>query len=431
MSGALVLLAGAAAAAAQQRRETSLGGCVDRVLKDVREEGATPYGDPVVDFLLPGDQRIHEYALPREGCFGFIAVGHRGVQHLGLTLYAESGRVLARDPDRDAHAYARFCGEAGRRLVVELRMLDGQGEVQLVPLWRAPKRLRTLDRSMQDCTHAGSPRPGPVDVGPEPRGPPIDAELLSVARRLSRIGYRLEGGVLFGGLPERKRETRRIVLEGDRCYALAAVGDSDVEDIDLRLLALSDRPVVVAADTTRRRDAVVKVCPEESGLYVLDVRMYQGAGNYVIQAFGLIEPTDERPVGMEGGTRIPYAEMNALLAQRGLRSTPYAWAVLRPGEPHSLPIDVQGGRCYGIGAVPTPDFGGADLDLSLLDDGGLRAADIGPNPSPVVYHCAAHDGVVHAVVRGHELRRPGRVLLVLAADAAPTGVREGAEADAP
>jgi hypothetical protein len=267
--------------------------------------------------------------------------------------------------------------------------------------------------------HSGEARPRPVDVGPEPTGPPVDIELLSVAERLSRIGYRLEGGVLFGGLPERHREARRITLEGDRCYALAAVGDTGVEDIDLRLLRIEQGLDVLAADSTRRREAVVKVCPDKSGTYLLDVRMYRGEGNYVIQSFGLQEPTGPRPPGMTGGTRIPWAELSARLAKHGLRAEPLTWGILRPSESQTIPVEVQGGRCYAVGAVATPDFSGADLDLSLLDASGhVHAAEIGPNPHPVVFHCAERDAVMHAVLHGHDLRRPGRFLLLLGRNAA-------------
>ncbi|MDD9938646.1 MAG: hypothetical protein OXT09_33860 [Myxococcales bacterium] len=414
VTAAIALLLAPAVAAEQP---STLSSCVDEVLKSVRSEGARPYGKPHVEFLLVSDQRTWEYRLPRDGCFGFMAIGHRQVQHLGLSLYAETGRLLARDPERNAHAYARFCGKSGRRFVAEVRMLDGEGEVHLIPLWDAPPRLKTLERTMQRCMHSGAPRPSPVDVGPEPTGPPVDAELLSVARRLGKLGYRLEGGVLFGGLPERRHEARRIALEGGACYALAAVGDSGVEDIDLRLLHMEENLAVVASDSTRRREAVVKVCPERSGTFLLDVRMYRGAGNYVVQSFGLQEPKDALAEGVRGGTRIPYAELTAQIARRGLRAQPLTWGLLRPGQGQTIPVEVEGGRCYAISAIATPDFAGADLDLSLLDAGGrVVAAEIGPNPHPLVYHCAERGSILRAVLRGHDLRRPGRFLLVVGHD---------------
>jgi hypothetical protein len=207
---------------------------------------------------------------------------------------------------------------------------------------------------------------------------------------------------------------RRVILGGGQCYALAAVGDGDVEDIDMRLLWMAETTALVAADTTRRRDAVVKVCPEQDGIYVLDVRMYRGAGRYVVQSFGLQEAATPLPAGVQGRTRIPYAEMQAKVRQRGFELTPLTWGLLQPGATQSVPIEVEAGRCYAIGAIATQDFVGGDLDMSLVDRNGvLQAAEIGPNPHPLTYYCGKHDGTVRAVLRGLAVRKPARFLVVV------------------
>ncbi len=403
-----------AARADDKTEQQTLAGCVEQVVKAARKQGARASGPPTVDFMLSGDQRSYRFAFPQDGCLGVLAIGHRQVQHLGLTLYAPSGRVLAQAVDHGAHAYARFCGDDGRELVSEVRMLDGQGELHVVPLWNAPASIEGLEPVLERCMHTGDPRPDPVDVGPEPLGPPIDVELQSVAKQLGTLGYELEGGVLFGGLPERRREVRRVILGGGHCYALAAVGDGDVEDIDMRLLWMAETTALVAADTTRRRDAVVKVCPEQDGVYVLDVRMYRGAGRYVVQSFGLQEPTAPLPPGVQGGTRIPYAEMQAKVRERGFELLPLTWGLLQPGATQTIPVEVQAGRCYAIGAIATPDFVGGDLDMSLVSrEGVLMAAEIGPNPHPLAYHCAEQDGIVRVVLRGLGVRRPARFLVAV------------------
>jgi hypothetical protein len=191
------------------------------------------------------------------------------------------------------------------------------------------------------------------------------------------------------------------------------VGDAGVEDIDLRLLAISDQAMLVSSDTTRRRNAVVKVCPEQTGVYVLDVRMYRGTGTYAAQTFTLLEPQGTRPVGIDAVTRIPYAEMTARMAERGLSTESQTWALLRPQMPHTIPIRVRKGRCYAIGAVSTGE-GGGDLDLSVLDaQGRLRAAELGPGATPLVFDCPERDETLHAVVRPTELRKPARFLMIV------------------
>jgi hypothetical protein len=397
--------------------QATLSACADRVLNAARAQGARRSGAAVVDFLLTGDHRMYSYQLPHDGCLGFLAIGHRQVQHLGLAIYAPTGRVLVHDQARDAHAYARFCGQGGRSFEVEVRMLDGEGEFHLMPLWNAPPELDALEPTMASCMHTGDPRPELIDVGPEPLGPPIDVELSAVSKRLGALGYKLEGGLLMGGLPERRREVRRVMLDSGQCYALAAVGDGDVEDIDLRLLSVAETASLVAADVTRRRDAVVKVCPEQTGTYVLDVRMYRGSGNYVVQSYGLQEPGLKPPAGVEGATRIPYAEITAQLSARGMEPKPVSWGLLQPETRQSVPLRVRPGQCYAVAAVATPDFAGGDLDMSLVDESGLvHAAEIGPNPHPLLFHCSEHGGLVRVVLEGHQIRRPSRFLLLLGED---------------
>lgn len=397
--------------------QPTLAACADRVIDAARGQGARPSGSAVIDFLLAGDRRTYSYRLPQDGCLGFLAVGHRQVQHLGLAIYAPSGRVLVHDQARDAHAYARFCGQAGRSFEIEVRMLDGEGEFHMLPLWNAPPWLEALEPIMASCMHTGDPRPELIDVGPEPLGPPIDVELSAVSKRLGALGYKLEGGMLFGGLPERTREVRRVILDSGQCYALAAVGDGDVEDIDLRLLAIAESASLIAADVTRRRDAVVKVCPEQSGTYVLDVRMYRGSGNYVVQGFNLQEPALKPPAGVEGATRIPYAEIAAQLQARGMQPKPVSWGLLQPDTRQSVPLRMRPGQCYAVAAVATADFAGGDLDMSLVDESGrVHAAEIGPNPNPLLFHCSEHGGLVRVVLEGHQIRRPSRFLLLLGED---------------
>ncbi|MFI5307843.1 MAG: hypothetical protein ACHQ53_10845, partial [Polyangiales bacterium] len=136
--GTLLLLAlgpGAGQGAAQAAAQGTLGACADRVINAARRQGATPSSAPTVDFMLSGDERSYEYGLPEDGCLAVLAIGHRQVQHIGLSLFAPSGRLLAQDDSRGAHAYARFCGRGGRRVIADLRMLDGEGELYAVPLW--------------------------------------------------------------------------------------------------------------------------------------------------------------------------------------------------------------------------------------------------------------------------------------------------------
>jgi hypothetical protein len=103
-----------------------------------------------------------------------------------------------------------------------------------------------------------------------------------------------------------------------------------------------------------------------------------------------------------------------------MKVAPLTWGMLQPGTTQTVPIEMHKGRCYAIGAIATADFTGADLDLSLVDEGGsLFAAEIGPGAHPLVFHCSQTDGVARAVLHGHEVRRPSRFLLMVGQDPPP------------
>jgi len=411
---AFFMVAWVVGASAPAMGQSSLEACVDRVVNAARSQGARPGAARPVDFLLTGDERSYEYELPEFGCLGFVAVGHRQVLHLGLSLFAPSGADLAHDRGRDAHAYARFCGDAGQRVVVNVRMLDGEGEFYLVPLRNAPSELDALEGIMAACMSTGTARPDLVDVGPEPSGPSLELGLLAVARELVPLGYELQSELISGGLLERRRDLRHFSLQGGRCYALAAVGDGDVEDIDLRLLSLTGAGSLVASDVTRSREAIVKVCPEQGADYALDVRMYRGAGSYVVQSYALNEALGPLPPGVDGNTRIAYTELIAQLGDRGMRPVPVAWGLVEPERTQAVPVKLQAGHCYAIGAVASGDVGSGDLDMSLIDERGrFLAAEIGPNPNPLVYHCPERDMTARAVVQSHQIAHPARFLVLL------------------
>jgi hypothetical protein len=216
-------------------------------------------------------------------------------------------------------------------------------------------------------------------------------------------------------LPEKHRELRRVGLRGGRCYALAAVGDTDVSDLDLRVLPDGGNGPALASDIGRNRDAVVKVCPETSGAYALDVRMYRGAGLYALQSFELSEPAQGAPVGVEGDSRIAYDELVARLRARGLEPVSLGWGVVGQEHAQSMPVPMRPSTCYAVALVASSDVGASgDLDLTLADaKGRVLAADLGPSTHPIVYHCTGDEPRVHALIQSHQLGKPARFLLLL------------------
>ncbi len=142
--------------------------------------------------------------------------------------------------------------------------------------------------------------------------------------------------------------------------------------------------------------------------------MYAGRGTYALTRFRLAERAPP-PRFVEGGARLGWAEVAERLGRHGMQPAPVAWGMAIPGEPLSMPIELEGGRCYAVAAVAADEARNGDLDLLLLDaDGHLVAWDLGSTASPTVWHCPAHGGAYRAVSRIYGAW--GRYLLVLGSE---------------
>ena len=348
------------------------------------------------------------------GCIGLLALGHQRLRALQLQVHDESGQQRVRVAG--ARPYARVCGIRGGQLHVTLTATDGRGEFQVLALQQAPQELPQLRAWLQECAPLDGLAAATLpDVGPEPKGPPIWRALSLVEARLEELGYKQLGETQFGHLKERRREGRARYLVGGRCYSIAAVGDSKVVDLDLRLFAPSRDATLLASDVSRGRDAVVKICPQRSGQYLLDVRMYQGSGNYALRSFVLAEPNGEaRPSGVQGLARILYAELVSRIERRGMVARPLGWGLVPAGNALTLPVQLEAGRCYALGGVPADEIQRGDLDLALVDGSGtLLAWDVGRGSQPLIFHCAKRSGTYRTVASIHGNRDASRYLVVL------------------
>lgn len=415
LMAAVWLLSWARPANAQE----ALTRCLDAAVADAKAGGARALQRQRRGFLLAGDIAKFEYELPTPGCVGFLGVARRHGRDLDLRVYDQQGVLLARDETRDAHPYVRACVAEASTVHVSVTLPDGDGEFALVSLWDAPAALTGLESAMASCTHAGQRRPGPVDVGPAPLGPPMGVALYRAKSRLAQLGYRDTGQLLGGDLAWQGREVRRIVLEGDRCYALLGVGDVTVNDIDLRVFSPGGQPRLLVSDTTRRREAIAKLCTESDGTYLLEVRMYDGAGRYALMALALDSPAAPAPPGVDSATRLGFAELTARVRTRGFTWSHHTWMLAEPQAEHPVPLVLEGGQCYALAALSPA--GGGGLALSVTDPAGnLIANDMGLYAEPLIYHCPIGDAAsVRVWPRLMGLRRAAPILLLLATDRPP------------
>ena len=396
------------AATCPVRADEDLRACVSRTVDSAKAHGAAVERAAHTDFLLTGDARVFMHRFTSSTCVSFFAAGTKFTQAVDLTVLSPTGRTLAQAESRVTLPRAQYCGHSGESVFVSVRVTDGQGEVVYGAL-SGPGS--TLDAAA-GCGALGAPRPQPLDLGPEPSARSLEDELQALSGEFRELGYAPDGLVAFGALLSGQHEARMLNLEPDRCYALAAVGDADVVDLDLRVFAQGSSPEPVAADTTRRRNAIVKLCTSGRTRYVLDTAVFQGDGAYVVEALRLTEPA--RVPGIEGPARISYAELGTRMLTRGFAAEPITTGLVAANERLRVPLPVRGGVCYAFAAVAVSDSPRGALDLGVLDEHGrLVALDSGKDDDPLVYHCPAVDGVVSVLVRAKNTRGTSRFALVV------------------
>lgn len=112
---------------------------------------------------------------------------------------------------------------------------------------------------------------GPSSSGLEPR-------FVAVHNAMTAMGLAQTGAISEGSLPEGAEARIPVELDGGECYTLVALGSSQVENLDIRLLD-SDGDEVTR-DSTIDAHSAVQACPERSGDYQVVVRMTDGQGSY-------------------------------------------------------------------------------------------------------------------------------------------------------
>jgi hypothetical protein len=104
-------------------------------------------------------------------------------------------------------------------------------------------------------------------------------------------GFIAEGALQSGFTEQGYAGDVPLALTAGRCYAVAAVADDGIGDIDLDLIGRDEQSVRrdICTDAT---PVILPFCPEQSGIWRLKIRMYQGGGRYWWQLFSAA-PTPE------------------------------------------------------------------------------------------------------------------------------------------
>ncbi len=340
-------------------------------------QGFTRVGQPAGMVLSTRDPRNFQLNLQQGTCYAFATLGGPGSVDTDIVLADHGGNQLETDTQRDRDAMIRYCAPATGSYALAVRMYEGQGPLFTVGY-------------VQNAAQA--PQSEPVMAATSTAAAGLQESFALLDADMRARGYETYGDQTTAQLGAGETRNFEIQLEGGRCYAILAVGDASVRDLDLRLLDPSGREV--DRDIAQDARPTVRVCPESSGNYYMQVRMTDGSGAYVYAPYRWPRGT-QGPFGLRGLIYVRIAEVTALLNVEGFQPdpgfTPQNGQLRRQGASATHNVELMGGQCYAI--VVAGGDGVNDLDVTLSQGGTQLANDYGSrNAFPSVRHCAASDG---------------------------------------
>jgi hypothetical protein len=333
------------------------------------------YG-PIGLVLAQGQTRQFPATLEAGSCYAFASFGGSGATDTDITLVDGSGNELVRDVATAADGMIQYCPTAAGAYNLVVKMYAGNG-----PLFTMAYQ--------QGAQTAGPPTQVVATTSTATAGLEENFRLLD--GDMHARGYESMGDAQRGELATAAVRDFPIELEGGKCYALLAVGDNGVRDLDLLLLDAAG--ATIDRDVEQNPRPIVRVCPTRSGSFRMQVKMFAGEGNFVYGAYRWPRGT-RGPFGLAGLMYVRLAEVTQLLSVEGFQPdadfTPERGTFRRESEEHTHPIALQAGRCYSVLVVGGD--GVNDIDASLLQGTTTVATDATRNAFPSVRYCPQQAG---------------------------------------
>lgn len=371
-------------------------------------------------FALEGEGLAVPIDLRTRGCTTFAALGGGGMRELRMTLYDREGDEVAVDAVPGEGGLVHVCPQERRTptapyyLVFEA--IEGSGAIVL--------------GAFESSAGQGGGFEGLFDGILAPRVPfrEVEEHLARSRTALRSRGLLPVGEPALDVVAEGEVLRRSFALETGRCYAAVARGGAGVADADLFLF--DPAGAEVARDLANDAEARIEHCPEVSGQFTFEARVFAGAGALGLMmlhgpgrdapgAIAGAEPAEQPPpVGEEQ----PVVALTSVVG--GLRDRGYGAPLflvrdgtIAPGETRTQDVLVGPGCGIVVGAAGPS---GVDLDLYLTDESGRAIdRDTGVQPTARVIACPLQVGVLRVTVKAYG--REGSY--ALATLRAPEGIR--------
>ncbi len=339
---------------------------------------AEPAGVP----LRRGVRQDFPIRVEGGGCYTYAAFGGPGVTDTRLALALQDGKTIAEDNESDPDAVVRLCPKETLQLVLQASVQDGNGTVFLAAYERG---VSTAQATSDPSSNQSAP------VGPAQANPGLDENVRRVDGDIRARGYLPMGQPMQFALDQGGLRELDVSLQGGRCYAVIAVGDRGIENLDVSLYGADGTAIDHELD--EGSTAIVRACPDETGTHKLRVSMLRGGGRFVYAPYHWPRGT-RGPFGLAGLIYVRLMEVTTLLGMESYvpdeNSEPATGSLRRRGSSQTHQFSLAGGSCYALLAVG--ERGLNDIGLTLRENGKVVAQDESTTAFPDLRYCPGRSG---------------------------------------
>ncbi len=316
---------------------------------------AAPHGES----MGPAHARDFTLNLRADHCYQFHVLGSTHVTDTDMILTDMAGQTLRQDPGGLQDAHIEYCAPQAQSLRLRVRLNSLSGNAKTGQLYTAAYAQKQAGEALSKTVLSEQSE---------------DAEQLLAQFRLLDSDMQTRGYLPFGPsqngtLNENQTQRFALNIEANKCYAVVAVGDAGVRDLDLVLEDANN--AVVDRDVETDARPTVRACTETTGKLNVEVRMVRGSGNYTYAAYAWPRGT-QGPFGLHGVTFVRLSEMTTLLAldnyEPDLDHAPGKGTLSTSNAHNTHAVDLTAGTCYAVVAVG--DAGIHDLNLTLISNAG-------------------------------------------------------------
>ncbi|MFW6052167.1 MAG: hypothetical protein ACODAU_13395 [Myxococcota bacterium] len=378
------------AAVERAELDAATGKRLEALDAELAKDGHRRVEEPRGLVLRQGQERTFPINLEANTCYAFASLAGPGVEDTDVFVEDGSGNPLARDAENDGDALVRFCAPSSGSYALRTVPHRGGGPVFVAGYRKGAEEAEATaepEQPEQPLIEERSQR----SAGLEENFRLLDADMQA-------RGYRSHDEPARGNLTEGRNRDFTVELEGGKCYAILAVGDGGVRDLDLILRDPNGN--TLDRDVEEDARPVVRVCPERSGAFTMRVQMRKGEGQFVYAPYTWPRGT-RGPFGLSGLIYVRLAEVTALLQNEGYAPspdyTPGKGTLDRAGASAAHALELDGGQCYTVLVVGGQGIN--DLDTALIENGREVATDGTHNAFPSLRHCPESDGRYRLQIR--------------------------------